>query len=241
MNDLRYSLFDFPDNPKDVDWKEEALLFYYYMLNEEDNYERKIKKILQKFKKILENIERTDVVGKRAAFNELKLEIYKIKQSDSNFQRSLIFILLTTKVINKLEQSLDFILNAQSQAEAGLKFLPLVAETFVKQLEDLKEQLDKTFLVAQHELVRITRTESWRFANEERLEEFRRLGYQYKTTYPIKDSVTGDDSWYYYAEAQIKPLNEPFNYNWKGEERVFMTPPDRPNDRNILIPYIPKT
>src|SRR5271165_239644 len=207
MNELKYSLLDFPDNPKDVDWKEEALLFYYYMLNEEDSYERKIKEILQKFKKTFEDIPRTDIVAGKTAFNKLKLEIYKIKETDSNFQRSLIFILLTTKVVNKLEESLDFIFSAKSQAEAGLKFLPLESELFRKQLEEIAESLEKTFITAQHEIVRIVRTESWRFANEERLEEFRRKGYEYKTTYPIKDSVTGDDSWYYYAEAQIKPLN----------------------------------
>lgn len=39
--------------------------------------------------------------------------------------------------------------------------------------------------------------------------------------------------------ASINPvveIDKPFEFAWRGEKRVFMNPPDRPNDRSILIP-----
>lgn len=60
-----------------------------------------------------------------------------------------------------------------------------------------------------------------------------------KTLYHPMDSRTGKDSMYAEREHLIAELDEPFRYRWKGRERIFMQPPDRPNDRSILIPYDP--
>jgi hypothetical protein len=51
------------------------------------------------------------------------------------------------------------------------------------------------------------------------------------------DARTGADSKYLADLNPIMELDEPFSYKWKGSIRTFMTPPDRPNDRAILIPY----
>jgi hypothetical protein len=51
------------------------------------------------------------------------------------------------------------------------------------------------------------------------------------------DTRTGEDS---KLLAQLNPIVEidkPFQYEWNGKTRTFMAPPDRPNDRAILIPY----
>jgi hypothetical protein len=58
-----------------------------------------------------------------------------------------------------------------------------------------------------------------------------------KTLWHPMDSRTGDDSKYVARKDLIVPVDKPFRYKWKGVERVFMSPPDRPNDRSILIPY----
>lgn len=58
-----------------------------------------------------------------------------------------------------------------------------------------------------------------------------------KTLIHPMDKRTGDDSKYVAKKGLVADLDEPFRYNWKGKERVFMTPPDRPNDRSILVPY----
>lgn len=58
-----------------------------------------------------------------------------------------------------------------------------------------------------------------------------------KTLYHPMDSRTGDDSKKAASMNLIVPLDEPFRYSFKGKERVFHFPPDRPHDRSILIPY----
>lgn len=238
MNNLKHSLFDFPEDPTKTDWDKEALLFYYYMLSEEEKYEKRINDLIKEFKRIFNNLKETDVVKRKKIFNELKNELYRIKKKDHIFERSLVFILLITKVINKLEDTISHVISKKSQIESLQKLLPQSEIDFNQELKDIEELKEKSFTKAINELTRIIRTESWRYVNEARLEEFRKKGYKYKTTYPVKDNRTGDDSLFYYDEHQVKPLNEPFNYVWNGKERVFMTPPDRPNDRNILIPYI---
>lgn len=71
-----------------------------------------------------------------------------------------------------------------------------------------------------------------------------------KTLYHPRDHRTGDDS-AYLATLNLRPkVNEPFEYVWqpldkdgnktgKSYKRKFMAPPDRPNDRAILIPWHP--
>lgn len=53
------------------------------------------------------------------------------------------------------------------------------------------------------------------------------------------DARTGLDSVYLAKLNPVLPLDEPFEYRWGGKLRRFMSPPDRPNDRGILIPYVP--
>ena len=58
-----------------------------------------------------------------------------------------------------------------------------------------------------------------------------------KTLIHPMDSRTGADSKYAARLNMIVPLDEPFKYKWKGKIREFMSPPDRPNDRSIIVPY----
>lgn len=58
-----------------------------------------------------------------------------------------------------------------------------------------------------------------------------------KALFHPMDNRTGQDSKKAAALELVVPIDEPFVYTWKGETRKFMAPPDRPNDRSILIPY----
>jgi hypothetical protein len=75
-----------------------------------------------------------------------------------------------------------------------------------------------------------------------------------KTVYQPIDRRTGDDSRHALevqqlgagpwladgdqaAEALVVPVREFFRYVWNGKTRRFMNPPDRPNDRSILVPW----
>ena len=58
-----------------------------------------------------------------------------------------------------------------------------------------------------------------------------------KALFHPMDSRTGKDSKYAASKDLVADLDKPFRYKWNGEWREFMNPPDRPNDRSILIPY----
>jgi len=51
------------------------------------------------------------------------------------------------------------------------------------------------------------------------------------------DHRTGEDSKKLNSDNPIVDIGQPFRFKFKGKERVFMFPPDRPNDRSILVPY----
>lgn len=233
---ILYKLEDFPSDTKNHDWDKEALLFYYYMLNHEEKNEKRVKKIFLDFKRRL--LVEKDPLKRKTLYENLKLEIYKIREEFKNddFTKALAFILLVSPVIRTLEKELESI-------ESKAQHINTLVET-VEQ-KTIKPSLKKAIKESQKEVIEksarhmelITRNEAWRNVNDSRLQEFLDKGYKYKTTYPVKDQKTGDDSWYYYSLRQIKPINEPFEYVWKGKTRTFMTPPDRPNDRNVLIPY----
>lgn len=58
-----------------------------------------------------------------------------------------------------------------------------------------------------------------------------------KTLFHPMDGRTGKDSVYANRLNMIVPIDEPFRYRWGKQDRVFMVPPDRPNDRSVLVPY----
>lgn len=96
------------------------------------------------------------------------------------------------------------------------------------------------------ELARIVRTELHNIYNVSKNRGFENIQANYlpdlkKTLYHPMDGRTGQDSKTAAAKNLIVALDEPFRYDFKQGnktiERVFFVPPDRPNDRSILIPY----
>lgn len=58
-----------------------------------------------------------------------------------------------------------------------------------------------------------------------------------KTLMHPMDQRTGADSKKLAAEHPAIPVDDEFVFVWKGIERRFLNPPDRPNDRAIMVPY----
>lgn len=58
-----------------------------------------------------------------------------------------------------------------------------------------------------------------------------------KTLFHPMDHRTGKDSKRLAQNNPIVPINEPFVERSTGRELVYMAPPNRPNDRAILIPF----
>lgn len=58
-----------------------------------------------------------------------------------------------------------------------------------------------------------------------------------KTLIHPMDARTAEDSKFVDKLRLIVPLNEEFRYKWKGKVRSYFNPPDRPNDRSVVVPY----
>lgn len=99
------------------------------------------------------------------------------------------------------------------------------------------------FLVGEEwKLTQIARTELHNVYNIGKLSSMEEVQGSYlpdlkKTLIHPMDARTGEDSKFAARKNLIVALDEPFEYTWKGKKRSFMTPPDRPNDRSILVPY----
>lgn len=102
--------------------------------------------------------------------------------------------------------------------------------------------MDSVFTGAEWILARIVRTELHQIYNVSKLNGFGSIKEQYlpdlkKTLYHPMDSRTGDDSIEMAKENLIVDLDKPFVFKYKGKVQTFFVPPNRPNDRAILIPY----
>lgn len=107
---------------------------------------------------------------------------------------------------------------------------------------EVVSRLSKTFLGEEWKLHRIARTELHNVYNIGKMNGMTELRDGdlpdlKKTLFHPMDSRTAKDSKALNRKNPIIPIDEPFRFNWDGKERVFMAPPDRPNDRAILIPY----
>lgn len=103
-------------------------------------------------------------------------------------------------------------------------------------------EIEKVFTGNEWQIPRIVRTELHNLYSLSKLKGFEEIKKEYlpdikKTLYHPKDGRTGEDSKQLIKENLIVDLNKPFVYTFNNKKRVFMTPPDRPNDRAILIPY----
>lgn len=116
---------------------------------------------------------------------------------------------------------------------------------------DVIRRLSVYFKNEEWKLHRIVRTELHQVYNMSKQRGLFDIKDQYvediqKTLIHPMDSRTGEDSKQAAAKNLIVDIEQPFRYTYVRylkngtkvtEERVFMAPPDRPNDRSILVPY----
>jgi len=103
-------------------------------------------------------------------------------------------------------------------------------------------KLNKFMLVEEFKLQRLARTELHNVYNLGKLQAMRLVKQETlpdlkKTLIHPMDNRTGADSVQLKALNPIVAVDKPFKFTFNGKERVFMAPPDRPNDRAILVPY----
>lgn len=143
-------------------------------------------------------------------------------------------------LINNYESSLDaYSEDLRSQLTSNLTVAALQEMPY----SDVVQRLGQFFQGEEWKLERIARTELHHVYNLGKMTgmtETRDQGYipdLKKALFHPMDSRTGSDSKYASKLNLVVPIEEPFRYKWKGQWREFMVPPDRPNDRAILVPY----
>jgi hypothetical protein len=107
--------------------------------------------------------------------------------------------------------------------------------------EEVVGRISQFFVAEEWKLRRIVRTELHNIYNMGKIRGMQHLSGDIedlkKTLMHPMDQRTGKDSIYAAQLGLVADIDEPFEYEWRGKLRVFMAPPDRPNDRAILVPY----
>lgn len=160
-------------------------------------------------------------------------------------------------LINNFEASIETYSNSIRQLIAN-DFMVAVAERLTpEQIYDrmlTRPRLHEIFEGEAWRMRRIVRTELHNIYGQAKRSGLKKIEERFepdmmKTLYHPMDARTDDDSKYVHSLNLIRKINEPFQYTWRpiyknGRRgrpitRVFQNPPDRPNDRSILIPYHP--
>ena len=107
---------------------------------------------------------------------------------------------------------------------------------------EVSGKVGKFLKIERFRVLRIVRTEMHKIFNQGKLLSYMDIQDGYypdlmKRLYHPMDDRTADDSKHLAKLDPAIPLNKPFKYKWAGKTREFMTPPDRPNDRAVLIPF----
>jgi len=96
--------------------------------------------------------------------------------------------------------------------------------------------------IEEFKVQRIVRTELHQIYNFSKISSMREIrdkeipDLKKALVHPMDDRTAEDSK----ELARIRPvvdIDKPFEFTFKGQKRVFMAPPDRPNDRAILVPF----
>lgn len=102
--------------------------------------------------------------------------------------------------------------------------------------------IDNAFSLNEYKIARIVRTELHTIYNISKMDGFGEVQKKYipdlkKAIFHPMDKRTGDDSKQAAKQIDAIPIDKPFEYKYNGKTVTFMAPPDRPNDRGILMPW----
>mgnify|MGYP000579516427 CR=1 FL=1 len=163
----------------------------------------------------------------------INLNAVKVASDTSNF------------LFNNYETSMQ-----KYDADVRARIARGLTQAAIEQLpyEQIVAKVGKFFQGTEWELQRVVRTElhhTYALGKFNAMKEVRRevLPDLKKALYHPMDSRTGQDSIELAERNPILPMDKPFVQNYRATPKskvqrfVFMVPPNRPNDRAILIPY----
>lgn len=126
--------------------------------------------------------------------------------------------------------------------QQGLLDATIAGDSMAQTIADLNAKIGKTFLGEEWKLERLVRTELHNVYSMGKLNGMSELADGpmpdlMKTLFHPMDKRTGDDSKRLNRNNPIVPVDDPFIEDSTGKTLTYMAPPNRPNDRAILIPY----
>lgn len=150
-------------------------------------------------------------------------------------------------LVNRYQASIDaYSMDLRGSITANLSSLSLQQVPF----DTVIRKLGKFFIGEEWKLRRIARTELHNTYNLSKINAFddakETIPNLKKTLFHPIDARTGEDSKQLKASDQVVDIDKPFRFVFvrtlsdgttKREVREFMAPPDRPNDRAVLIPF----
>lgn len=173
------------------------------------------------------------------AVTQTKNEIRELAQYTPSINRTLVSLERNQYLVNRMSSSIETyahqtrsaIVRALQQAVLQNVSGHKVTVNLQKFMDIKKWRVQRIARTELHNIFNASKILSYSQIKEEQLPDLKKALY-----HPI-DERTGDDS---LALRRIHPvidIDKPFTFKWKGKVRVFMNPPDRPNDRAVLIPY----
>ena len=145
-------------------------------------------------------------------------------------------------LINKYKASLDaYSQSLRSQITSNIVKSMAVKDNHERAVYRLVTNIGKFFIGEEWKIRRIVRTELSNIYNYSKMKTMSKLSESAipklkKSLYHPIDHRTGEDSKLLNAKNPILDINKPFVFKYKGKTRTFQFPPDRPNDRSVLIP-----
>jgi hypothetical protein len=187
-------------------------------------------------------------LAKESALKGVDHQLAEIRKFDKEFLGAVTPIDVNRVLV--MEETNNFLLNKyESSIDAyGQDLISQITSTLSTQalmeapLSTVVRNLGRFFQGEEWKLHRIARTEFHGVYNIAKMKSMSGVRDDYlpdlqKTLIHPMDARTGDDSKLLARKNPIVGVDEPFKYTYKGKVRVFMAPPDRPNDRAILVPY----
>jgi len=227
------------NDKENVNWKKEALAIYFWLLKLEEEKNSEIEAKFKEFEKKIKLLEDSPSIFRDPIFTHLQNELYEEFSNDASIRENLVIFILVQKMMNSFKEEYNSLLNDKTEMEklVSISNDEGIIKDLTKEIIVNEKKLENIFSKYQNRSELIFSTETFRSVNQKRWEIFKEMGYKYKTSYMIDDDRTCLDSRYFNSLKQIRKMDENFEYVWDGKIRRFLYPPDRPNDRSILIPH----
>ncbi len=142
-------------------------------------------------------------------------------------------------LINQYQSSIN-----RFNAELRNEIQRVLTQAIIERIpfDKVVNRISNEMATEEFKVLRIARTELHQIYNFSKISGMRELRQELlpdlqKTLVHPMDTRTAQDSKLLAKLNPVVNIDKPFKFKFKGQERVFMAPPDRPNDRAILVPF----